>query len=316
MATQESSQPMPGISLVGAVDLEALKHKVEAEPGQSGGAPAAGGYVIDTDESSFQAMVATSSTFPIVVFLWAPDDNRLFDMARKLGAAVNARKGALQLSRIDVKKNPTIAQQLGVRAVPTMFALIAGQPVPLLQGVADDEQLDQLTGQMFDQIIAIAQQHGVTGTAPMTGAMPADGANDPNAVPPAHAKAHALAAQGEYALAAEEYAKVLDGDPHDALAAREHAKALLLARSATANVRTVRQAAADSPDDAAAQLAVADVDMIGGQIEDAFGRLLDFIAAHPADRDEARVRLLEYFEIVPDDPRVKRARQRLFSLLY
>ena len=36
----------PGVSLAGAVDLEALKHQVKAKPGQAGGAPAAGGYVI------------------------------------------------------------------------------------------------------------------------------------------------------------------------------------------------------------------------------------------------------------------------------
>ena len=47
----------PGVSLAGAVDLEALKHQVKAEPGQAGGAPAAGGYVIDTTENTFQAMV-------------------------------------------------------------------------------------------------------------------------------------------------------------------------------------------------------------------------------------------------------------------
>lgn len=317
MAAQSSqpSQPMPGISLAGAVDLEQLKHKVEAQPGQEGGAPAAGGYVIDTDEASFQSMVATSSTFPIMVLLWTHDDNRLFDMARRLGAAINKLGGKLQLSRIDVKANPTIARTLGVRAVPTLFALIAGQPIPLMQGLPTDEQLEQITGPMLDQIVAAAAQQGVTGTAPMTGDMPAD-ADDPDAVPPAHAKANALALQGEYALAAEEYAKLVKADPHDDRAVREHAKALLLARSAKANVREVREAAAAAPDDAASQLAVADVDMIGGQVEDAFGRLLDFIAAHPAERDDARVRLLEYFDIVPDDPRVKRARQRLFSLLY
>ena len=55
----------PGVSLAGAVDLEALKHQVKAEPGQAGGAPAAGGYVIDTTENTFQAMVQTSATFPI-----------------------------------------------------------------------------------------------------------------------------------------------------------------------------------------------------------------------------------------------------------
>ena len=60
----------PGVSLAGAVDLEALKHQVKAEPGQAGGAPAAGGYVIDTTENTFQAMVQTSATFPILLLLW------------------------------------------------------------------------------------------------------------------------------------------------------------------------------------------------------------------------------------------------------
>ena len=59
----------PGVSLAGAVDLEALKHQVKAEPGQAGGAPAAGGYVIDTTENTFQAMVQTSATFPILLLL-------------------------------------------------------------------------------------------------------------------------------------------------------------------------------------------------------------------------------------------------------
>ncbi len=87
--------------------------------------------------------------------------------------------------------------------------------------------------------------------------------------------------------------KVLESDPNDARAARERAKALLLARSANANVREVRAAAADNPDDVEAQLAVADIDMIGGQIQDAFDRLLDFVAAgNKADIEPVRKRLL------------------------
>lgn len=91
MAEQQAFHP--GVSLAGAVDLEALKHQVKAEPGQAGGAPAAGGYVIDTTENTFQAMVQTSATFPILLFLWVPTDDRLFAMARALGDAVNKLNG-------------------------------------------------------------------------------------------------------------------------------------------------------------------------------------------------------------------------------
>ena len=116
----------------------------------------------------------------------------------------------------------------------------------------------------------------------------------------------------------DEYERVLESDPSDALAARERAKALLLARSGSADVRDVRAAAAAAPDDVEAQLAVADIDMIGGQIQDAFDRLLDFLAAgHKADIEQVRKRLLEYFTIPePTDERLKRARRRLAILMY
>lgn len=323
MADQQ--QFNPGVSLAGAVDLEALKHQVKAEPGQAGGAPAAGGYVIDTTENTFQATVQTSATFPILLLLWVPTDDRLFSMARALGDAVNGLNGQIQLSRIDIATNPSIAQALQVQGAPALFALISGRPMPLLQGLPGDDELKQLTDEVIPKIIQAAAQSGVNGTAPYSGDPDSDAAAstgatgaDTEQVPPEHAEAHRLAEEGDYAGAAAEYARVMESDPSDALAAREHAKALLLARSGSADVREVRAAAASAPDDVEAQLAVADIDMIGGQIQDAFDRLLDFLAAgHKGDLEAVRQRLLEYFTIPePTDPRLARARRRLATLMY
>lgn len=309
----------PGVSLAGAVDLEALKHQVTAEPGQAGGAPAAGGYVIDTTENTFQAMVQTSATFPILLLLWLPTDDRLFPMAKALGDAVNAMNGQLQLSRIDVASFPAVAQAFGIQGAPALFALINGRPMPLLQGVPSDQEMRQIVDEVLPKIVQVAQQAGVTGTAPYAGDPDAEQTPSPEqTVPPEHEQAHRLAMEGDYAGAAAAYDKVLEADPNDALAARERAKALLLARSADADVREVRAAAADHPEDVDAQMAVADIDMIGGQIQDAFDRLLDYLAAGHRDQMETvRVRLLEYFAIPdPSDERLKRARRRLATLLY
>ncbi|NEG55315.1 tetratricopeptide repeat protein [Bifidobacterium platyrrhinorum] len=317
----------PGVSLAGAVDLEALAHQVKADPGQEGGAPAAGGYVIDTTENTFQAMVQTSATFPILLLLWIPTDDRLFPMARALADAVNAMNGQIQLSRIDINENPSIAQALQVQGAPALFALIGGRPMPLLQGLPSDDELDQIKTQVLPKIVAMAQQAGVNGTAPYSGdpaeagADVADGAGaaaKANVVPPEHQEAYQLAQAGDYSGAAAAYGRVLESDPGDAVAARERAKALLLARSADADVREVRAAAAAAQDDVEAQLAVADIDMIGGQIQDAFDRLLDFVAAgHKADIEPVRQRLLEYFAIPePTDARLKAARRRLATLMY
>ena len=313
----------PGVSLAGAVDLESLKHQVKAEPGEAGGAPAAGGYVIDTTEATFQAMVTTSATFPILLMLWIPTDDRLFPMARALADAVNAMNGQIQLSRIDINAYPSIGQALQVQGAPALFALIAGRPMPLLQGLPSDAELDQIREQVLPRIVEMAQQAGVNGTAPYSGDPDEAGAGEGSAergdiVPPEHQEAHQLAQAGDYAAAAAAYTQLLELDPNDARAARERAKALLLARSAAANVREVREAAAAAPDDVDAQLAVADIDMIGGQIQDAFDRLLDYVAAgHKVQIEPVRVRLLEYFAIPEaDDARLKAARRRLAMLMY
>ncbi|MBY8967681.1 tetratricopeptide repeat protein, partial [Algiphilus sp. NNCM1] len=228
----------------------------------------------------------------------------------------------IQLSRIDIASNPSIAQAFQVQGAPALFALINGRPMPILQGLPSAEEMQQIVDTVIPNLVAAAQQAGVTGSAPYSGDPNSDAANSASAagaqeqVPPEHQEAYMLAQQGDYAGAAAAYEKVLEADPNDARAARERAKALLLARSANANVREVRAAAADNPDDVEAQLAVADIDMIGGQIQDAFDRLLDFVAAgHKADIEPVRKRLLEYFTIPePTDERLKRARRRLATL--
>ncbi|MCI1659680.1 tetratricopeptide repeat protein [Bifidobacterium psychraerophilum] len=320
-----NQQFQPGVSLAGAVDLGAIKHQVDAEPGQQGGAPAAGGYVIDTSSAGFQAVMQTSATFPILLLLWTPGDDRLFPLAKALGDAVNAQEGKVQLARIDIAAEPEIAQAFRVQGAPALFALIGGRPMPVLQGLPSAEELTQLTDELIPQVITLAHQSGITGTAPYQEGTPsasdqegdADAPASEPAVPPAHEQANRLAQEGDFEGAVAAYDQVLQADPSDALAARERAKALLLARSAQLDVRVVRQQAADRPDDVESQLAVADIDMIGGQIADAFGRLLDYLAGHRDQMEPVRKRLLEFF-LIPEanDPRLKNARQRLATLMY
>jgi putative thioredoxin len=321
MADEENFNP--GISLAGAVDLSSVAHQVKAAPGEAGGAPKAGKYVMDVTESSFQAMVETTQTFPVLLLLWVSTDDRLFAMAKRIGDAVNGLEGKIALARIDVEQFPALGQAFRVQGVPALFGLIAGRPMPVMQGIPSADELDQIVDQVIPQIIELAQKSGVTGLAPMSGPVDddsEDASSDADAldeVPQSHQAAYALAQAGEYAKAAIEYKKLVDADSGDKLAVREYAKSNLLARSGNADIRKVRQAAADSPDDLEAQLAVADVDMIGGQVADAFARLLDFARIHRDELDAVRERLVEYFQVVGEaDARVKDARRRLAVVLY
>ena len=154
--------------------------------------------------------------------------------------------------------------------------------MPLLQGLPGDDELKQLTDEVIPKIIQAAAQSGVNGTAPYSGDPDSDAAKSAGAT--------------GAGVGAEQVPP-------------EHAEAHRLAEEGDY---------AAAPDDVEAQLAVADIDMIGGQIQDAFDRLLDFLAAgHKADIEQVRKRLLEYFAIPePTDPRLTRARRRLATLMY
>ena len=105
-------------------------------------------------------MVQTSATFPILLLLWIPTDDRLFPMARTLGDAVNKLKGQIQLSRIDIASYPSIAQAFQVQGAPALFALIGGRPMPILQGLPGDDELKQIVDQVIPKLISVAAQSG------------------------------------------------------------------------------------------------------------------------------------------------------------
>ena len=115
-----------------------------------------------------------------------------------------------------------------------------------------------------------------------------------------------------------EYQKLVDGNPADTEAAAGLAMAKLLQRTQGVDLQEARAAAAASPDDVDAQTMVADLDMLGGHVDDAFTRLIDVVRrTSDADRNKAREHLITLFGAVGnDDPRVRKARQNLASALF
>ena len=94
--------------------------------------------------------------------------------------------------------------------------------------------------------------------------------------------------------------------------------AKVLQRTQGVDLNAARAAAAANPDDVEAQTMVADLDMLGGHVDDAFNRLIDLVRRSAGDeRNQAREHLLGLFGAVGnDDPRVLRGRQNLASALF
>jgi putative thioredoxin len=313
--------PQLPANLRGAVDLSSLVHRDERRPtdaARGGDAPAsADRLVVATDDQSFGQVLELSRSVPVVVALWASWSEPSAQLVQSLEQLVKARQGRLVLAAADADRSPQLVQALQAQSVPTVVALVAGQPVPLFQGVQPDEVIDEV----FDQLLELAAQHGVTGQVPVGDADDEASADDEPQeapLPPLHQEAFDAISRGDYDAAASAYRTAIAQDPRDDLAVAGLAQANLLGRLQGKTLDEIRNRAATTPGDLDAQLDVADLDLSGGHVDDAFARLLElFPSLDAAGKDAVRERLLELFQVVGvEDPRVASARRRLAMLLY
>lgn len=293
----------------GAVDLAALAAK--KQQGQQGG-NATG--VAAMTEANAGEYLQESSQRPIYVLLCSASAPQCEELRERVVTLLARYGDTVGLVTVDVDAEPGLAEAFQLQAVPAMLALLAGRPVPLFQGTPDDQQL----ADVFAQVAEVALQAGMS--VQDSGAPPApsgEGEPDEKPLPPLHQEAFDAIEREDYEAAVAAYDQALKENPKDTDARAGRAQVSLIARTVSADPVAVRKAAADAPTDVDAQLAVADLDALGGMVEDAFDRLLEVVASTSGDeRDKARARLIELFDVVgPTDARVNGARQRLASLL-
>ena len=314
-----SHQPFTAAALRGAVDLSSLKRPAPPA-GPASGADAtstagASGVVIEGTDASIGELVRPTVPYPVVMVLWSPRLKESADFVTTFGAVARRYAGRFQLVTVDVDANPAILQAFQVQAVPVSYAFLQGQPVPLFEGVQPEAQI---TG-VIDQVLALAAQHGVTGTvagADETSAGPEVAEEPP--LPPLHQRAYDAIEAGDLEAAAAAYREALAQTPADTDAKLGLAQVGLMQRTAGVDLQAARAAAAADPADVDAQILVADLDLLGGHVDDAFVRLIDTVRiTADADRNKAREHLVELFEVIGTaDERVVKARKSLMSALF
>ncbi|MFS0852209.1 tetratricopeptide repeat protein [Microbacterium sp. 179-I 3D4 NHS] len=307
---------MSPAALRGAVDLSTLRNRPSAPtPASTGGsASIVTDVVIDATDETFGQVLEISRTVPVVVDLWAEWCGPCKQLSPIIEKVTRELGGRVLLAKVDVDANPQLAQGFRAQSIPMVVAVIAGQPVPMFTGAVPEAQVRDV----FAQLLQVAGQNGVTGTldvgAPVDDAEPVA---EPE-LPPLHAEAFAAIEAGDYPAAIRAYEKALAENPRDEDAIAGLGQVRLLDRVQGLDLQAARAAAAAAPQEVAAQFAVADLDIAGGHVEDAFARLLDLFAQLPADeRTPVRERLVELFGLVgATDSRVVSARNRLSSLLF
>ncbi len=307
----------------GAIDLSGFKRPAPSAPSgagpTSGAAAGSGGaYDVRITEENFQGTIEASMTAPVLLAFYSrsrmPESG---DLADDLASLAGEFEGRFLVGLVDIDAVPQIAQAMQIPSVPLVVAVVDGRPMPLFQDVLPLDELRAALTQVMQQLTT----QGVTGRhQPRTGQPVSEGdaTEDEASADPRYAAAQAALEADDIDGAVAEYQKLVDANPADAEAAAGLAMARVLQRTRGADLQAAREAAAASPDDVAAQTLVADLDLIGGHVEDAFNRLIELVRrTSDKDRDAAREHLLGLFGAVGnDDPRVLRGRQNLASALF
>jgi putative thioredoxin len=321
-----------------AVDLSAVVSKpAESTAASRPGAPAdtdlmLPGLVLQADDSSFASVLDISNTVPVLV-CFVMDAQRDEPMVRTLSEATVKLNGRAVLVNVDAGASPQLVASFQADVLsateggqsPVVGAVLAGRPLQLFVG----DQTSEMIEQVLQQLLVVGEQSGIVGTVTtpdmVSGRSARESAGagevpEPEVPPldPLHQEAFDAIERADYPSAVNAYERALRENPKDEMARAGLAQVSLLARLSGKSLADVRNAAAADPDNLDAQLDVADLDLSGGHIDDAFDRLLGvFPQANGDDRNVIRVRLLELFDVVgAADPRVVAARAKLTNLLF
>ena len=305
------------LSIAGAVDLAAVKARSDAVAranAPAGDGPAADdAFIVDVTEQTFQAeVIERSMQVPVVVDLWATWCEPCKQLSPVLERLAAAAGGAWMLAKVDIDANPRIRQAFGVQSVPTVVAVVAGQPVDGFSGALPEPDVRKWVSSLLDALrdrmpgIREAEQRG-------------DADADPEEEPddPRFVAAEQAVEDGDWTAAEAAYSDILAAEPANEQAAAALSQVRFLARAEQADPGAIARADA-APDDVDAQIAAADAEVAADAVEAAFARLVATVGRTAgSDRDKAREHLVGLFELFPsDDARVTGARRSLARALF
>ncbi|NBV89995.1 MAG: co-chaperone YbbN [Actinobacteria bacterium] len=297
------------LNLSGAVDLGALaaKRKQEELSAQEPTTTSDSNFILEITEANFeQEVILRSQTVPVILDFWAHWCEPCKQLSPILEKLAREDAGRWILAKVNVDDEQQIAAAFQIQSIPSLFAVLGGQPVPLPPGAHPEHQMRSIV----DAVLAKAKEIG----------MPSDFQESEAEViaeplDPELQKAQDALDAGDWDLAIATYKQILAQKPTDALA-----------RIGLLNVELFKrldgvdydEAISQAGDSLTSQLLAADAQFMLGEWESAFNRLIEQVRSRQdSEREHAKARLLELFEIAgPNEATVIKARVQLTSALF
>jgi putative thioredoxin len=290
-----SERPSQSIFTRGAIDLSGLASPAPQGPAAPQ-ADAPQGPWVDITEANVQQEVLERSLKQPVVIAFVVDHPEVNPYFAELAQHAADDGGSWALARVDLQAQPRLAQMFRVQTVPMIFAVVGGQPVDAVPGVLPPADLRKW-------LDAVLKAGGIEVQEP----------EDPRL----NAADEALM-MGELEEAERAYKKILSDSPRDQAAEAGLAQVELAKRVQGIDPRAALAEAQARPEDIPAQLRAADVEVLAGEADAAYQRLVNLVRrVYGDDREIVRQHLVSLFTIAgPDDPAVAAARRSLASALF
>ncbi len=292
-------------------------------------AAGAGDLIRDVTEATFMTeVIEASREVPVIVDFWAPWCGPCKTLGPALEAAVTAAKGRVRMAKVNVDENQSIAAQLRIQSIPTVYAFWEGKPVDGFQGAIQGSEIKAFV----DRLAGLAGDGGLGEALDAAEAMLADGAAVDAAEnfaailgeEPENARAYGGLVRAHLATGDEDQAEALLKAVPVAIAASAEvdaarAQLALLKQAANAGpVTELLDKVRAEPDNHQARFDLAQALHAAGKVEDAVEELLELFRR---DRDwnegAAKTQLFTIFEALkPTDPIVLKGRRKLSSMIF